>query len=77
MLRNQARHRLQCRAVKKRRTYTDLGWETEDSDFSLISKEYQNNKEMKKAQLIIMKEMGRRPLRTWDISTNFWKSKNR
>ena len=64
MLRNQARHRLQCRAVK-----------TEDSDFSLISKEYQNNKEIKKAQLIIMKEMGRRPLRTWDISTNFWKSK--
>lgn len=77
MLRNQARHRLQCRAVKKRRKHTDLGWETEDSDFSLISKEYQNNKEIKKAQLIIMKEMGRRPLRTWDISTNFWKSKNR
>lgn len=56
---------------------TDLGWESEDSDFSLISKEYQNNKEIKKAQFIIMKEMGRRPLRTWDISTNFWKSKNR
>ena len=56
---------------------TDLRWEAEDSYFSLISKDYQKNKEIKKAQLIIMKKMGRRPLRTWDISTNFWKSKNR
>lgn len=77
MLRNQAHHRLQCRAVRREGS-TDLGWETKDSDFSLISKKYQNNKEIKKAQFIIMKEMGRRQeLETWDISTNFWKSKNR
>lgn len=50
-IRNRARHRLQCGADKQRMKYTDLRWEAEDSYFSLISKDYKKDKEIKKAQL--------------------------